>query len=141
MKLTQYYPVIQTEDVTGTAKFYVDHFHFREAFTSDWYVHLQSKLDDSVNLAILDGQHDTIPERGRGNTTGMILNFEVDNVDDVYERLMKAGLTKVKALQDEKFGQRHFITVDPNGILIDVVKPIPPSEEYAAQFAEDALPK
>lgn len=141
MKLTQYYPVIQTDDVPGTAAFYVEHFAFAEAFSSDWYVHLQSTLDPSVNLAVLDGQHETVPEVGRGATTAMILNFEVDDVDAVYARLMKAGLPNVKSLRDEPFGQRHFITQDPNGLLIDVVTPIPPSEEYAHQYAPDALPQ
>jgi len=141
MKLTQYYPVIQTSDVAGTAAFYVEHFAFAEAFTSDWYVHLQSTLDPSVNLAVLDGQHETVPQEGRGNTTAMILNFEVDDVDAIYERLMAAGLPDVKSLRDEPFGQRHFITRDPNGLLIDVVKPIPPSAEFAAQYAPDALPQ
>ncbi|RZI75480.1 MAG: glyoxalase, partial [Variovorax sp.] len=43
-------------------------------------------------------------------------------------------------LRDEAFGQRHFITADPNGVLIDIVKPIPPSAEFAAQYAASALP-
>ncbi|MEM9344350.1 MAG: VOC family protein [Pseudomonadota bacterium] len=141
MKLTQYYPVIQTSDVPGTAAFYVKHFAFAEAFTSDWYVHLQSTLDPSVNLAVLDGQHETVPPEGRGNTSAMILNFEVDDVDEVHARLMKAGLPEVKSLRDEPFGQRHFVTKDPNGLLIDVVKPIPPSAEFAEQYSADALPK
>ena len=40
----------------------------------------------------------------------------------------------------ERFGQRHFITADPNGVLIDVVTPIPPSPEFAALYSEAALP-
>jgi hypothetical protein len=35
-------------------------------------------------------------------------------------------------LRDEAFGRRHFITADPDGVLIDVIKPIPPSPEFAA---------
>jgi hypothetical protein len=31
--------------------------------------------------------------------------------------------------------QRHFITVDPNGILIDVIGQIPPSEAFMSQFS------
>ena len=42
---------------------------------------------------------------------------------------------------DEPFGQRHFITADPNGVMIDVIKPIPPSAEFAAQYADEALPR
>ncbi|MEL6544356.1 MAG: VOC family protein [Myxococcota bacterium] len=140
MKLTQYYPVIQTQDVAGTSAFFQEHFQFATAFESDWYVHLQSAVDPKVNLAVLDADHETIPERGRGVTRGMILNFEVDDVDTVHKRLQDSGLPIVKPLQDEVFGQRHFIVADPNGILIDVVKPIPPAPEFVAQYAENALP-
>jgi hypothetical protein len=42
-------------------------------------------------------------------------------------------------LRSEDFGQRHFITSDPNGVLIDVIKVIPPSAEYASQYDEETL--
>jgi len=35
------------------------------------------------------------------------------------------------ALRSEPFGQRHFMTVDPAGTLVDVITPIPPAPEYA----------
>ncbi|MEM1360551.1 MAG: VOC family protein [Pseudomonadota bacterium] len=140
MKLTQYYPVLQTADVPGTADFYVTHFSFREMFAADWYVHLQMPTAPSVNLAVLQEDHPTIPQPGRGTTQGMILNFEVEDVDLVHDRLVSAGLPMLKPLCDEDFGQRHFITTDPNGVLIDVITPIPPSPEFAAQYAIEALP-
>ena len=141
MKTTQYYPVIMTDDVAGTARFYTDHFRFESKFESDWYIHLQSREDDSVNLAILSGDHETIPEVARGGRVqGLLLNFEVEDVDAEFERATSADLPILQELRDEAFGQRHFITQDPNGVLIDVIKPIPPSAEYLAQFAEDSLP-
>ena len=45
------------------------------------------------------------------------------------------------ALRVEPFGQRHFIMRDPGDMLIDVIKPIPPSEEVLNQFVDEALPK
>uniref|UniRef100_E6VCI4 Glyoxalase/bleomycin resistance protein/dioxygenase n=1 Tax=Rhodopseudomonas palustris (strain DX-1) TaxID=652103 RepID=E6VCI4_RHOPX len=138
MRPTSYYPVIMTSDVAGTAQFYAAHFGFRRLFEADWYVHLQSAEDPAVNLAILDGQHATIPAGGRGRVSGLILNFEVDDPDREYERLQRAGLPILLALRDEDFGQRHFITADPNGVLIDIIKPIPPSADYAAQYADGA---
>ena len=139
MKITQYYPVLQVSDVAATASFYKTHFDFDVAFDSDWYVHLQSRHDPSVNLAILDGQHETIPAIGRGNSHCVILNFEVADVDAIAARCIKAGLPMLKTLRDEPFGQRHFITQDPAGNLIDVIKPIPPAPEFLAQFSEGAL--
>ena len=70
MKLTSYYPVIQTADVAGTVAFYVRHFGFRPLFSADWYVHLQSEDDPSVNLAVLAAEHETIPVEGRGPAAG-----------------------------------------------------------------------
>lgn len=140
MKCTQYYPVIQTDEVAATTAFFVEHFRFNIAFESDWYCHLQSSEDPKVNIAVLSGDHETIPEQGRGTSRGLILNFEVENVDHEYERLKAAGLPMLKPLTDEVFGQRHFITRDPNGVLIDVIKPIPPAQEFVDQYTPEALP-
>lgn len=138
MKCTQFYPVIQTLDVKKTVAFYVQYFRFKVVFDSDWYCHLRSAEDDTVNLAILSGTHETIPTEGRGCVSGLILNFEVDDVDDEYDRAKGANLPILLDLRDEAFGQRHFITRDPNGVLIDVIKPIPPSPAFAEQYLADA---
>ena len=141
MKCTQYYPVIQTNDVAATKAFYVDNFRFNVSFDADWYCHLQSSEDPGVNLAILQSDHETIPAEGRGTVGGLILNFEVEDPDVEFQRLSDAGLPMLKPLTDEAFGQRHFITRDPNGVLIDVIKPIPPSKEFVDQYAAEALPQ
>ncbi|MEM8987585.1 MAG: VOC family protein [Pseudomonadota bacterium] len=140
MKCTQYYPVIQTNDVAATRAFYVDNFRFNMSFDADWYCHLQSREDPKVNIAILKDDHETIPEEARGTISGLILNFEVEDVDVEFHRAKKGGLPIIKTLTDEAFGQRHFITRDPNGVLIDVIKPIPPSGEFSGNYAADALP-
>ncbi|WP_394199530.1 VOC family protein [Litoreibacter albidus] len=140
MKCTQFYPVVQTNDVASTKAFYVDNFRFTVAFDSDWYCHLQSSEDPAVNIAILQWDHETIPPAGRGTVNGLILNFEVEDVDQEFQRIQDAGLPVLKPLVDEAFGQRHFITSDPNGVLIDVIKPIPPVGDFVDQYASDALP-
>lgn len=140
MKSTQFYPVIMTDDVAATTAFYQNHFRFEPTFSSDWYVHLQSSEDEKVNIAILNGSHETVPEAARGRIAGLILNFEVEDVDREFDKASATGLPILLPLRDEPFGQRHFITQDPNGVLIDVIKPIPPSAEFAAQYSTDAVP-
>ncbi|MBX4928150.1 VOC family protein [Rhizobium binae] len=140
MKSTSYYPVIMTDDVPGTAAFYSSHFGFRALFETDWYVHLQSTETEHVALAILDSHHETIPAAARAGVRGLLLNFEVEDVDHAYETCLKGGLPILREIRDEEFGQRHFITADPNGVLIDVIKPIPPSAEFAAMYDASALP-
>jgi catechol 2,3-dioxygenase-like lactoylglutathione lyase family enzyme len=135
MNVTSYYPVLMVGDVAATSGFYVHHFGMRPMFESDWYVHLQKADDPSVNLALLQGDHHTIPVSGRGRAAGLLIN-----VDAAYVRLADAGVSIVLPIRDEDFGQRHFIASDPNGVLIDVITPIPPSEEFAAQFSAEAVP-
>lgn len=140
MKTTSYYPVLMTADVAGTAAFYIEHFRFEPLFDCGWYVHLRSTEDKRVNLAIVDGDHETIPAEGRGRAAGLLINFEVKNVDAVHDRLVAAGLPILRSLRDEAFGQRHFIVGDPNGVLIDVITPIPPTGEFVALYSPDAVP-
>jgi hypothetical protein len=51
---------------------------------------------------------------------------------------MSAGLPIHLEIRSEIFGQRHFITSDPNGILIDIIQVIPASEEYTQKYATNA---
>lgn len=134
MKCTQFYPVIMTDRVAATSRYYVDNFRFNKIIVSDWYVHLQSAEDESVNLAILEGDHQTIPEPARGRVSGLVINFEVEDVDREFQLAQAKRLPILLALRDEPFGQRHYITQAPNGVLIDVIKPIPPSAEFLEQY-------
>lgn len=138
MRATSYYPVLMVDDVAATAAFYVRHFRFRPLFEADWYAHLQSAEDESVNLGLVAAAHETIPAAGRATARGLLLNFEVADVDAEYAAATAAGLPILLTLRDEAFGQRHFITADPNGVLIDVIRPIAPSGDYVEAYAEGA---
>lgn len=141
MRPSSFYPVVMTDDVSVSSAFFSDHFGFRFLFESDWYVHLQSEANPAFNFAVLDKDHATIPQGHCDRTGGLLLSFEVEDVDAEYERLKTAGANIVLDIRDEAFGQRHFIVADPTGILVDVIKPIPPSAEFAAQYAPEALPQ
>ena len=140
MKTTRYYPVLMTDDVVGTADFFKQHFRFQALFENDWYIHLQSIENKRVDLAVVQFDHETVPAAGRAVAQGLLINFEVRDPDAVYERVQAAGIKILRTLRDEAFGQRHFIAQGPHGVLIDVIKPIPPSGEFVAQYAEGTLP-
>lgn len=139
MKINSFYPVILTKDASGSRDFYTTHFPFEVTFDAGWYVSLKAKQEFPFELALLEPDHDTIPAGFRvALHGGLILNFEVDNADTEYARLKAAGLSIHLEIRSEAFGQRHFIISDPNGILIDVIQVIPPSEEYTKQYTENA---
>ncbi|MEV4014645.1 VOC family protein [Nonomuraea angiospora] len=135
MELTSFYPVICTTRLQESHDFYTGLLGFETTFEADWYVSLRRPGTPPYELALLDHSHPTLPEAYRAPARGLLLNFEVADVDAEWERLVVgAGLTAELALRSEDFGQRHFIVADPNGVLIDVITPIAPSAEYAEQY-------
>jgi catechol 2,3-dioxygenase-like lactoylglutathione lyase family enzyme len=131
MNVKSLYPVICTSNIQASKQFYLQHFPFEISFEADWYVSLKTKTEPVFELALLEARHETLPEAYRKSISGgLLLNFEVENVDATYEDFKTAGLPIYLELRSETFGQRHFITSDPNNILIDVIQVIPYSEEF-----------
>lgn len=134
MNISSFYPVICTDKLAESKAFYLENFPFEVVFESDWYVSLKSEGEQSFELALLESTHDTVPAVYRKSFSGgLLINFEVDEVDPVFEQFQRAGLPIHLGLRSETFGQRHFITSDPNDVLIDVIKVIPFAEGFAEQ--------
>lgn len=129
------YPVLMTDDVARAGAFYADLLGLRETFAADWYVSLAA-ADDNVQLAVVDRGHASIPDGFARAAAGMLVTVEVDDVDAVHARAAERGLPLHLPLRDEPWGQRHFITEDPDGVLVDVVTVIEPSPDFAAQYLD-----
>lgn len=134
--LTSFYPVLMTSDVTATADFYRKYLQFETAFALDWYVSL--RREPHFELAVLEQHHDSIPASVQAPAIGILLNFEVDDVDAEYQRLVvEGGITPLYDIKSEDWGQRHFIIAAPDGVAIDVITIIEPSPEYAALYRSE----
>lgn len=134
MSVTSFYPVLMSNDVATAAAFYRDSIGFEVTYDSDWYVSMRL---DAYELAILAYDHETVPEGHRAPPRGVIVNLEVDDVDAVHDRLTRQmKLDPVLAIRNEDFGQRHFIVAAPDGVLLDIIQPIPPTAEYAGAYAD-----
>ncbi len=125
------YPLLHVRDVPAASRFYRDHFGFEPVFESDWYVQLRGGSKDQ-ELALIVFDHETIPDGARHPTANLILSFEVADAAADAARFAEAGVPIVQPLRDEVFGQRHFIAVDPDGILLDVITPIEPDPHWVA---------
>ena len=128
--ITSLYPVLMSEDVHQAAQFFIDYFQFQESFRSDWYIGLKN-IESGFELAFIDSKHGTVPQAYQSETSGLIINIEVDNVDCQQEEM--EFLLPIKS---EDFGQRHFIVKAPGSVLVDVIQVIPPSAEFAANYLE-----
>ena len=105
-------------------------------FEADWFVQLQDPTDRHVEIAFVRFDHPSVPAKDQSGSCGVIITMETDDVDAVYDEARNRGLEVVLSLRDEEWGQRHFMTRDPEGLLVDVVKVIPPSAAFLAAYSE-----
>ena len=110
MELNSFYPVIGTDKIAAARDFYTKWLGFELTFEAEWYVSLRRQQGGkSYELALLDYTHPTVPAAYRKPVQGLLLNFEVDDVDSAYQRLVtEADLPEVLPLRTEEFGQRHY---------------------------------
>ncbi len=130
MKINSYYPVLCFQDIKLNGVFYQQYFGFSTVFQNEWYVHLTNTKQPEVNLALLDYHHASLPLNYRKTVQGLLLNFEYDAVDDMYDYLKQQGVSILLHLRDEPWGQRHFIVQCPEGVMIDIIKITEPSDEF-----------
>lgn len=126
------YPVIGAADLPRARDFYAGLFDLEVVYEADFYVQLQSRESPSLQLGLVAQRHETIPEGHRTRPAGVLATFEVTDVDDVHARAVARDVPIALSLRDEVFGQRHFIAIDPDGLLVDVIQPIDFAPEQEA---------
>lgn len=135
MKIKRVDATISTNKLQESKTFYMKHFDFQLLYESDWYIEL-------IARDLASGISFTLPQREEGeffNGKGLIISFEVDDVDAEYKRLKAEGLHIYQEMQDKPWGERSFVINDPNGIHLYIYKSIAPTPEY--QQVYDAFKK
>lgn len=119
------YPIICTDDYVQTVNFYEDHFDFRPEFELPQFSIIKRQGDDNSFIAIVDKNHDCIPEQYQAKTKGMILHLPVGNADMAYQQLYWEGVSIIREPSIvPDIGAKHFYVEDPNGILIFIAEAV-----------------
>jgi len=118
------YPIVCSDCFKKSVAFYEDHFDFVSAFEMDGFVILKREGWENVYLAIIDSEHDALPEHYKRPTQGLILNYPVENVIAFYDDAYHEGLNLISEPKDTLCGRKHFFIEDPSGLLIDVAENI-----------------
>ena len=122
---------ISTQDVEGTARFYMDVFGLKEVGKVDstgargYYL-----SDGDINLAILNFKEDAVAgvERGKGWSGIHHIGFQVESLEDIATKLSAAGSAPrddVNQALGVGEGRRHGGNVEvkysgPDGVMLDV---------------------
>jgi len=124
------FPDICSTNLQASKEFYLSLLNFKVVFEIDWYIQLQSPTDENLQIAFVQQNHNSVPKSYQKSPQGVVITVETDNVDLVYDKANNLQLPLALELRDEEWGQRHFMCVDPNGLLVDIVTMIEPTVQF-----------
>ena len=117
---------IMVQDLKASRDFYTGLLDLKTHFESDWYVILTSPEGLRFELGLIDRNSDLIPASQRATPAGLYLTFVVADADAAFQRAVARGCAVLQEPRDEFYGQRRFLLLDPDGLLIDVSAPTAP---------------
>ena len=121
MKITATAVSLNVEDVPASSTFLQQHFGFAEATAADGFASL-TRDDAGVHVVFLRRGLATLPPDQRDDhAQGLILAFEVDDLEGELARLEGEGVTVTMPLTVEEWGERAFQVRDPNGVVVQLV--------------------
>jgi catechol 2,3-dioxygenase-like lactoylglutathione lyase family enzyme len=121
MRITASAVSLNVDDVPASTDFLVEHFGFRPVMIADGFASL-TRDDAGLNVIFLRRGLPTLPADQRDDRAqGLILAFEVDDLDAELSRLEAEGVAVTMPLTVEEWGERAFQVRDPNGIIVQLV--------------------
>lgn len=127
-------PALYVEDLERSKAFYCDLLDLKPGFEADWIIQLSDPENASIELILQPMKHDLVPKRFQTSPQGCSIAFVVNDCNALYERAQSMGLEIVQEPKNEHYGQRRFLTVDPDGLLIDVSSNCEPSPEFKEKY-------
>lgn len=130
--VTGSFPDLCVRDVAASVAWYRALLELDVVIDQGWYAELG--VAGRTFVAFVEAEHETVPPRVGGGPGGILVSFEVDDATAVAARAGALGLDLVVELSVE-LGQRHFMTVDPDGAVVDVIERVPLQRHDRARLA------
>ena len=126
MQILRIVPNVSSTLFEASRDFYVELFDLVVSVDlADWYLQLTPATDQSLNIGFLPPGHELFADRAsEPGRYSLVLTLQVDDVEEAYARAQRIGAEIPVHLRDEDYGQRHFVVVDPNGLLLNVMTPV-----------------
>ena len=121
MKITASAVSLHVDDVAASVRFLTAHFGFTQEMSADGFASL-GRPDAGMNVVFLRRGMQMLPEDQRNDhADGLILAFEVDDLEGELARLRAEGVAITMSLRSEEWGERAFQVRDPNGVIIELL--------------------
>ncbi|WP_026926944.1 VOC family protein [Granulicoccus phenolivorans] len=123
MQITRTAVSLNVPDVAASAGFATTHLGFTEQMAADGFVSL-THPDTGTNLIFLATGLSTFKPADKAGPAGqgLLLVFELADLDAEFERIRAAGAQVVTAPETEPWGERFCQFTDPNGLIWQLVQ-------------------
>ena len=105
---------IKTEDLSKAGLFYQDILGMEVLMDHGWIKTFGNDQEAKVQVSFAT--------QGGNDTEVPLLSIEVDNVDEIYQKVQQAGFEITYGMADENWGVRRFFVKDPFGNLINILQ-------------------
>ena len=121
MSLKSVCPMIATSRLQETRSFY-DWLGFKVVCADPCSLQLAWPGDPDLRIGFLLSDDPRQPDvfRSRFAGDGVVLRFEVEDIETLYRRIGAVYTLAVK-LREGPCGRRHFAIIDPNGLVLEFV--------------------
>ncbi|MEG0925038.1 VOC family protein [Chryseobacterium sp.] len=104
---------IKTDDLSKANQFYQDILELDVLMDHGWIKTLGNNEAAKIQISFA--------EQGGNDTEVPDLSIEVDNVDELYDKMKNAGFEITYEITKEDWGVRRFFVKDPFGKLINIL--------------------
>ncbi len=135
MQFTRHALMLTAVDVAASKQLYMRLLGLECSIDLGWFVglHTPEGAPKGFELSLCAADHPSLPPALRVPPAGVVLAFEVENVDRVYEDVGAQGAEILMPPTDEPWGQRHFYMAGADGAAIDVYQAIPPDPRWMVE--------
>lgn len=113
MKVKRIVTNISSPDMEAGKRFYADLLGLHELMDQGWITTLGSGETHQVQISLMT--------EGGSGTPVPDLSIEVDDLEEVLQRMNDAGIPIVYGPADEPWGVRRFFVEDPSGKLVNIL--------------------
>ena len=136
MPAVRVFPCLCVEDLLRSIAFYRGLLDLDVSVDVGWYAELSGGGAPAATVAFVQRGHASVPSGFDLVRGGVLVSVMVDDVSESYARAATMLVEIAQELRDEEFGQRHFMVVDPDRFLVDVIEMTTPSVAFRRQLIE-----
>jgi len=136
MPAVRVFPCLCVEDLLRSIAFYRGLLDLDVSVDVGWYAELSGGGAPAATVALVQRGHASVPSGFDAVRGGVLVSVIVDDASESYARAATMPVEIARELRDEEFGQRHFMVIDPDRFLVDVIEVITPSVAFRRQLVE-----